>query len=130
MADTSKTAPGPHPDAVVVNDDGTVTEHGRKAWIWCTDTSTGSRADYPASMLPVDGLVPVSGYPANLTRFGRPAKSRAELVGEADLDTAASRAALTVSSAPLAPVGDDENDAGADGAGDKSTTRTRKATAR
>lgn len=74
------TKPTTAPDAtVVVNDDGSVTAHGPRAWVWCTDESTGARMDIPASMLPKPGLTPVPGYSVNLKTRGRDAKSAVEL---------------------------------------------------
>ncbi|WP_285475230.1 hypothetical protein [Actinoplanes sp. NBRC 101535] len=75
------TAPGA---TVQVNSDGSVTAHGPRAWVWCTDESTGARADYPASMLPKAGLKPVAGYEVNFKKVGRSPKTVAELaaIGE------------------------------------------------
>ncbi len=66
---------------VVVGDDGRVTEHGPKAWIWCTDTSTGARIDYPARLLPKEGIEPVPGYEVNFGRQARDPKPATDLGG-------------------------------------------------
>lgn len=79
MADTN---PNLEPGAlVVVDDDGKVTAHGPKTWIWCTDESTGARIDIPASRLPKDGLTPVDGYAVNFGRFARDPKPATDLAG-------------------------------------------------
>jgi hypothetical protein len=133
MAENADTAPGTHPDAVVVNDDGTVTAHGRRAFVWVHDESTGARYDVPATMLPRTGLRPVEGYPVNRRPHARPAKP-AVLLGDLPVTAgrvittdnapeltgavAAARAAAaasSVSTEPVAPAGLDSStsDAGA-----------------
>jgi hypothetical protein len=85
MAETAQTpAPGTHPDAVVVNEDGSVTAHGRKAWVWVHDETSGARYDVPATMLPRKGLRVVEGYPVNLKPQARAPKS-ALLLGDVPL---------------------------------------------
>lgn len=75
--------PNKQPGAkVVIEDDGSVTAHGRNAWIWCTDAVSGARLDYPARRLPKEGLEPVPGYEVNFTPFARDSKSSTNLAGE------------------------------------------------
>ncbi len=102
MADdaTPETTPG-HPDAVVINDDGSVTTRGGRGFVWVTEDVTGARYDVPASMLPRSGLTPVPGYPVNYRPVGRTAKSR-----------------LRLSSDPAAPTGDAGESAGVPAGGD------------
>lgn len=89
MADTN---PNLEPGApVVIDDDGRVTAHGPKAWIWCTDESTGARIDVPAGRLPREGLTPVDGYEVNFGRFGRDPKPATDLAGGAPAAKSRSR---------------------------------------
>jgi hypothetical protein len=134
MAETAQTpAPGTHPDAVVVNDDGSVTQHGRKAWIWVHDETSGARYDVPAAMLPRKGLRVVDGYPVNLRPQARAPKpalllgdvaaspGRVSIAGEQPVDArvAAARVASAATSTtsepllPAGPVGGEQSEAGA-----------------
>lgn len=83
---------------VKINEDGSVTAHGRKAWIWCSDDETGARFDLAAHLLPKQGVTPVAGYPVNTGRFAREAKSRTQL--PAGGAAAAAGAALVGESGP------------------------------
>lgn len=145
MADNATTpAPGTHPDAVVINDNGSVTTRKGKGFVWVHDESTGARYDVPASMLPRPGLTPVVGYPVNYRPTGRTPKT-ALLLGDlpvssgrassaaaepvsAELAAArATAASLTSSTEPPAPVeAEVTDDDQAAGAGDESTTTTTK----
>jgi hypothetical protein len=115
MADnaTTETAPGTHPDAAVINDDGSVTTRTGEGWVWCTDTSTGARVDIPARLLPKKGVTPVPGYPVNYTPIGRtpkPAVLLAGLTEGPDFEAAQATVAslrTSVGSAPTAPELDD-----------------------
>lgn len=101
MAETAQTAvPGTHPDAVVINDDGTVTAHGRRAWVWVHDEGTGSRYDVPASMLPRQGLRPVEGYPVNTRPHARTPKTALLLT---DIPVTAGRASTAAAAEPVSP---------------------------
>jgi hypothetical protein len=158
MADNAQTpGPGTHPDAVVINDDGSVsTRPGKKAWVWVTDEGTGARYDVPASMLPRSGITPVPGYPVNYEPHARTPKpalalgdvggtagafARAqaqESAGEIDPKLVAARASVaalggTTDDPDLRAAGDDQDTAAvAEPAGDAQTTTTksRKAGAR
>lgn len=83
MADsTTDTAAGTHPDAVKINQDGTVDTGGRRAWVWCKDPTTGHRFDVLASRLPRRGAEPVPGYPLNFRRVARDGKPFRDLAAE------------------------------------------------
>lgn len=80
MAENAETtAPGTHPDAVVVNSDGSVTTKGGRGYVWCTDEGTGHRMDFPARLLPRKGVTPVPGVPVNYKAVGRSPKVRVQL---------------------------------------------------
>lgn len=99
MADDATTpAPGTHPDAVVINDNGSVTTRKGKGFVWVHDESTGARYDVPARMLPRAGIRPVEGYPVNYQPQGRSPKTALQL---GDLAPTAGRA----SSPPAVEVG-------------------------
>jgi hypothetical protein len=85
MAETAnKTAPGTHPDAVIINDDGSVTTRYQRGFVWVSDDASGNRFDVPARMLPREGLTVVPGYPVNYDPTGRPPKYRLDLSGDRD----------------------------------------------
>lgn len=99
MADDATTpAPGTHPDAVVINDNGSVTTRKGKGFVWVHDESTGARYDVPARMLPRAGIRAVEGYPVNYQPQGRAPKTALQL---GDLPATAGRA----SSPPAVEVG-------------------------
>lgn len=82
MAETAQNpAPGTHPDAVVINDDGSVATRKGKGFVWVHDETTGARYDVPARMLPRHGLRVVEGYPVNYQPQARAAKP-AVLLGD------------------------------------------------
>lgn len=149
MADNATdTTPGTHPDAVVINSNGSVTTRGGKGWVWVTDEATGARVDVPASMLPRAGVAPVPGYPVHYGPVGRAPKTRLQLgdkpptAGRAagpaeDLspELAAARAASgsliqtprdATAEALDAAAGVGEDQADAAGAGDTEATTTAK----
>lgn len=99
MADDATTpAPGTHPDAAVINDNGSVTTRKGKGFVWVHDETTGARYDVPARMLPRAGIRPVEGYPVNYQPQARAPKTALQL---GDLPPTAGRA----SSAPAVEVG-------------------------
>jgi hypothetical protein len=157
MADSAQTpAPGTHPDAVVINDDGSVTTRRGKGWVWVHDEGTGARYDVPARMLPRAGITPVPGYPVNYkphARTPKPALALADVggtagrfaqaqaaaaAGDVSAEVLAARAAVsalggTTDSPDLAAGGGDQDGTAAVGepAGDQTTTtKSRKAGAR
>jgi hypothetical protein len=84
MAETANKAPGTHPDAVIINDDGSVTTRYQRGFVWVSDDKTGNRFDVPARMLPRQGLTVVPNYPVNYDPTGRPVKYRLDLAGDRD----------------------------------------------
>lgn len=84
MAETANQAPGTHPDAVIINDDGTVTTRYQRGFVWVRDDATGNRFDVPARMLPRQGLTVVPNYPVNYDPTARPVKYRLDLAGDRD----------------------------------------------
>lgn len=98
MADSAKdTTPGTHPDAVIINDNGSVTTRGGRGFVWVSDEKNGARYDVPAGMLPRAGLTPVPGYPVNYKPRARAPKP-AVLLG--DLTPTAGRSALRAGPVP------------------------------
>lgn len=114
---TNPAAPGTHPDAVVINDDGSVTTRTGRGWVWVHDETTGARCDVPPSMLPRPGLTVVPGYPVNYGPQARPPKpklllgdvpttaGRATSAGEVSADVAAARASAAALTTSTGPVG-------------------------
>jgi hypothetical protein len=140
MAETAETtAPGTHPDAVVINQDGSVTTKAGKGWVWCTDESTGHRLDFPAHLLPRKGVTPVPGYPVNYRPVARAPKTQVQLgdtpptaghptaaAGAVPAEVAAARAAeasVTTTTDPRLPASDagTAQSTGATGAATSST---------
>lgn len=130
MADNAETTtPGAHPDAVVINENGSVNTRNGKGFVWVHDEITGARYDVPARMLPRQGLRVVEGYPVNYQRDARAAKP-AVLLGDlaptagrvvvadasvpVDSDLAAARTALAASTGTVAVPGLTPDVAGAE----------------
>lgn len=144
MADNATTPdPGTHPDAVVINKDGSVSTRTRKAWVWVEDGVTGARCDVPATMLPRSGLTPVPGYPVNYqpqARAPKPALLLGQLPATAGRATStpdeeespglaaarASAAALTTTTGPVGLDTEPELTQKPAGGSDNSTTTTTK----
>lgn len=106
MAETPDTAPG-HPDAVVINDDGSVTTRGGRGFVWVTDDRSGARYDVPARILPRRGLTPVPGYPVNYRAQARTTKPQRPL-GETP---PAARPRRKTKTSPEGAAGDESKEA-------------------
>lgn len=83
MAESDATSTTPADDGRAhVNENGTVDTGGRRAFVWCEDTSTGHRFDMPSRALPKKGVKVVEGYPLNFKTTARAGKTRLQLAAD------------------------------------------------
>lgn len=104
MADATTHQPPPPADGRAhPGPDGLTEAVVRRAFVWCQDAATGHRYDVPAVRLPVDGVIPVDGYPLNFKPQARPGKPRPEWESDPTEPTETSRDADTTSGRPRGP---------------------------